>query len=83
LSWTLAERSEPLRFLIRDRDQKFTDGFDDVFRSDGIDVVRTPARATQANGVTGAANPRRTVARSAARGTGLRHRSTRPSLVSR
>ena len=31
LSWTLAERSEPMRFLIRDRDQKFTDGFDDVF----------------------------------------------------
>ena len=51
LSWTLAERSDPLRFLIRDRDQKFTDGFDDVFRSDRIEVVRTPARAPQANGV--------------------------------
>jgi len=33
--------------------------------------------------LTGGANPRRTVKRSAARGTGLRHRSTRPSLVSR
>jgi putative transposase len=51
VSWTLAERSEPIRFLIRDRDQKFTDGFDDVFRSDGIEVVRTPARSPQANGV--------------------------------
>ena len=51
LSWTLAERSEPLRFLIRDRDQKFTDRFDDVFRSDGIEIVRTPFRAPQANGV--------------------------------
>jgi hypothetical protein len=50
-SWTLAERSEPIRFLIRDRDQKFTDGFDDVFRSEGIEVVRTPFRAPQANGV--------------------------------
>ena len=49
LSWTLAERSEPMRFLIRDRDNKFTDRFDDVFRSDGID--RTPFRAPQANGV--------------------------------
>ena len=49
LSWTLAERSEPLRSLIRDRDQKFTDDFDDVFRGDGIEVVRTPARAPQAN----------------------------------
>jgi transposase InsO family protein len=51
LSWTLAERSEPMRFLIRDRDQKFTDGFDNVFRSEGIEVVRTPFRAPQANGV--------------------------------
>jgi putative transposase len=50
-SWTLAERSEPLRFLIRDRDQKFTDRFDDVFRSDGVQVVRTPFRAPQASGV--------------------------------
>jgi putative transposase len=51
LSWTLAERSEPMRFLIRDRDQKFTAGFDDVFGSDGVEVVRTPFRAPQANGV--------------------------------
>src|SRR5262249_6563385 len=51
VSWTLAERSEPIRFLIRDRDQKFTEGFDNVFRSDGIAVVRTPFRAPQANGV--------------------------------
>src|SRR5262249_18995753 len=50
-SWTLAERSEPIRFLIRDRDQKFTEGFDNVFRSDGIAAVRTPFRAPQANGV--------------------------------
>ena len=41
LSWTLAERSEPIRFLIRDRDNKFTDRFDDVFRSDGIEIVRS------------------------------------------
>jgi putative transposase len=47
----LAERSEPIRFLIRDRDQKFTDRFDDVFRSEGIEVVRMPFRAPQANGV--------------------------------
>jgi transposase InsO family protein len=51
MSWTLAGRAEPMRFLIRDRDQKFTDRFDDVFRSDGIAVVRTPFRAPQANGV--------------------------------
>ena len=51
LTWTLADRPEPVRFLIRDRDQKFTGGFDEVFRSDGIEVVRTPFRAPQANGV--------------------------------
>ena len=51
LSRTLAERTEPIRFLIRDQDQKFTDRFDDVFRSEGIEVVRTPFRAPQANGV--------------------------------
>jgi putative transposase len=51
LSWVLAERAEPVRFLIRDRDRKFTARFDDVFQSDGIAVVRTPFRVPQANGV--------------------------------
>ncbi len=51
LTWMLTNRSERLRFLIRDRDRKFTDGFDEVFRSDGIDIVRTPFRTPQANGV--------------------------------
>jgi putative transposase len=51
LTWTLADRSERLRFLIRDRDQKFTDGFDEVFRSVGIEIVRTPFRTPQANGM--------------------------------
>jgi transposase InsO family protein len=51
LSWTLPERAEPIKYLIRDCDQKFTEGFDEVFRSDGIEVVRTPFRAPQANGV--------------------------------
>jgi transposase InsO family protein len=51
LAWTLAERREPIRFLIRDRDQKFTESFDRVFHSDGIEIVRTPFRAPQANGV--------------------------------
>ena len=51
VTWTLAERPEHVRFLIRDRDQKFTDRFDEVFRGDGIEIVRTPFRVPQANGV--------------------------------
>jgi hypothetical protein len=51
VSWTLSERAEPMKFLICDRDQKFTERFDEMFRSGGTEVVRTPFRAPQANGV--------------------------------
>jgi putative transposase len=45
LAWKLAERANPLRFLIRDRDSKYTCDFDTVFRSEGIEIIRTPVRA--------------------------------------
>jgi len=37
------------RFLIHDRDTKFTGRFDEVFRSEGTRIVLTPIRAPNAN----------------------------------
>ena len=51
LTWRLTDHPEPFRHLIRDRDQKFTDSFDEVFRSAGCKIIRTPFRTPQANGV--------------------------------
>ena len=49
LAWTLVERAIPARFLVRDGDAKFTVGFDIVFRSEGVRIIRTPIRAPRAN----------------------------------
>jgi putative transposase len=42
---------EDMRFLIRDRDSKYSGAFDEVLRSGGIRVVKTPVRAPRANAI--------------------------------
>jgi putative transposase len=49
LAWSLAERPRPIRFLIHDGDSKFSRAFDEVFRSEAIEIIRTPFRAPNAN----------------------------------
>jgi putative transposase len=49
LLFVIAERGQQLRFLIRDRDAKFSRSFDDVIRSEGADVLVTPVQAPNAN----------------------------------
>jgi transposase InsO family protein len=48
LLMTLSEQHMSPRFLMRDRDSKFTAAFDEVFRSEGIEIIRTPIGAPRA-----------------------------------
>ena len=56
----LDERGQPARFLIRDRDAKFTANFDDILRTEGVEIIRTPIRSPKANAVGQVGSDRRT-----------------------
>ena len=45
----LGERADSFKFLIRDRDSKFTPAFDQVFAGNGTRIIKAPIRSPRAN----------------------------------
>ncbi len=48
-TFSLEVRAARVRFLIHDRDGKYSGPFDEVFRTEGVTMIRTPIRDPRAN----------------------------------
>ncbi len=51
LSMELADQANALKFLIRDRDTKYTASFDSIFAADGARVIKSPIRTPRVNSI--------------------------------
>jgi transposase InsO family protein len=47
----LEDRIGPAKFLLRDRDSRFTTAFDAIFATEGIRILRSPSQAPRANAI--------------------------------
>jgi hypothetical protein len=47
--WTIQKQEDEFCGLIRDNDKKFPESFDTVFESEGINIIRIPYQAPNAN----------------------------------
>ena len=47
----LTDRATTVKFLLRNRDSRFTRAFDEVFAAAGIRILTSPPRAPQANAI--------------------------------
>ena len=51
LMMDLANRATAVKFLLRDRDSRFTTTFDTVFTADAIRILTSPPQAPRANAI--------------------------------